>query len=183
MPPQCLQQCWFPTHQTLAYCILATCPRESLLLATCHTGVETRKGLPCRSQPTGMHTKRDMVCACLQEAMLINSTTPTMTWMAPTLTALRGMWALLSAVQFVQTTSQLKWRPSRFFNLNLAKIRRGCRHRNLLHFVHPLQIFENAHWQGGVKGCGKVALAQTPQRWFCAMMLGELWSSIDWSAW
>ena len=35
--------------------------------AACHTGVETRLG--CRSQPTGMHTKREVVCTYLPEAI------------------------------------------------------------------------------------------------------------------
>ena len=111
--PPCQQQCWFSAHQALAYGSLETCPRELLLRAACHTGAETRPGPPCRSQP--MHTKREMVCICLQEAMLIDSTTLTMTRMAPSQTSLRSMWALVSAVQVVQTTGRLKWRPSRFF--------------------------------------------------------------------
>ena len=60
--------------------------------------------------------------------MLINSTlstTLTMSWMAPSGTALQGMLALACAVQLVQTTCRLKWRPSRFFYLNLAKILAG----------------------------------------------------------
>ena len=36
-----------------------------------------------------MHTKCEMVCTCLPEAMLISSTALTMTWMAPSLTALK----------------------------------------------------------------------------------------------
>ena len=63
-----------------------------------------------------MHTKLEMMYNCLQEAMLITSTTLTMTRMALNQTALGG---LVSAVQLVQTTSllkmSLKWRPSRFF--------------------------------------------------------------------
>ena len=43
--------------------------------------------------------------------------------------------------------------------------------------VHPLQVLKMDN------GGGKGALAQSPQRWFGAMMLGELWSCIDWSAW
>ena len=45
-----------------AYGSLETCPRELLLRAAYHTGVET----PCRSQPTGMHAniaKRETVCS------------------------------------------------------------------------------------------------------------------------
>ena len=93
------------------YGSLATCPRESLLGAACHTGVETRPGPPGHSQP--MHTKRDMVCTGLPEAMLINSTTLTMTRMFPSRTALRGLWALVSAVQLVQ-------RPAAPADLNRA---------------------------------------------------------------
>ena len=49
--------------------------------------------------------------------MLINSTTVTtltMTLMALSWTALQGMWTLVSAIQLVQTTCLLKWRPSSF---------------------------------------------------------------------
>ena len=49
-----------------------------------------------------MHTKREMVCTGLPEAMLINSTTLTMTQMAPSQTALLGMLALVSAIQLLQ---------------------------------------------------------------------------------
>ena len=47
-----------------------------------------------------------------------------------------------------------------------------------LQFVHPLQPeILKMH-----KSCNKGALAQLPQRWFCAMMFGALWSYKDWSA-
>ena len=42
-----------------------------------------------------LHTKREMVCTGLPEAMLINSTTLTMTRMDPNRTAPRGMLALV----------------------------------------------------------------------------------------
>ena len=46
-----------------------------------------------------MHTKCKMVRTCLPEAMLINSTTLTMTWMASSQKALGPcVWALVSAV-------------------------------------------------------------------------------------
>ena len=101
--PPCLQQCLFPAHQALAYCRLETCPRESLLRAACHTGVETRLGPPGHSQ--SMHTKHETICTCLPEAMLISSTALTMTRMAPSQTSLLGIRAHVGAVQLVETTS------------------------------------------------------------------------------
>ena len=74
-----------------------------------------------------MHTKREMVCTCLPEAMLINSTTLTMTRMAPSRTALRGIWALVSAVQRVQRPAYLNASGAHpvFFPKSGQKIRRG----------------------------------------------------------
>ena len=62
-----------------------------------------------------------------------------MTQVAPSRTALWGMWALLSAVQ---NTGQLKWWPSHSFYLNLAKNCKTWLHWPPLQFVHP--AFENA---------------------------------------
>ena len=62
----------------------------------------------------------EMVSTGLPEAMLINSTTLTMTWMAPSRTALWGLWALVSAVQLVQRPADLN-RAHPIFYLNLAK--------------------------------------------------------------
>ena len=101
----CLHHCWFLTHQALAYCSLAHvshcwAPRaiEALKLAP-----------PGSSMP--MHTKREMMCT--GHAHQQHNTN--YDWEAPSQTALWGMWARVSAVQLVQTTSQLEWRPSRFF--------------------------------------------------------------------
>ena len=68
--------------------LISLTPSPSLLQSGCmptwvaasaarnvHTGVEFRPGPTCCLQPTGMRTKCEMVCTCLQEAMLINSTT------------------------------------------------------------------------------------------------------------
>ena len=77
-----------------------------------------------------MHKKRKMVCTGLPEAMLINSTTLTMTQMAPSRTALRGLWALVSAVQLVQRPADLNRAHPFFFISIWPKIRRGGRHRN-----------------------------------------------------
>ena len=63
-------------------------------------------------------------------------------------TAHLGMWTLLSAVQLVQRTGRLKWWPSRFWYLNLAKNSIPWLHQRPLQCVHPLQILK-MH-----KGCG-----------------------------
>ena len=141
--------CRHQPHLALAYCTLATCPRESLRGAACHTALEKRP--PCRSQPK--HTKREMVYTGLPEAMLINSTALTMTLMAPNQTALGGMWTRVSAVQLVRTTGRLKCRPSRFF-ISKSGQKFG------LQFVHPVQILKMRN------GCCKSALAHwhSPQR-------------------
>ena len=83
--------------------------------------------------------------------------------MAPSRTALWGMWALVSAVQLVLNGG----------HLNLSK---NWLHLPPIQFVHPLQILQ-MH-----KGCSKGALAQLPERWFGAMMFGELWSGKNWCA-
>ena len=139
-----------------------TCPRELLLGAACHTGVETRPGLPGRSQP--MHTKRETVFTCLPDAMLINSTTLTMTRMSLSRTALRGMWALVSAVQLLQQPADLKWSPSCFFYLNLAKKSAGQPTQKLKlgsYILYTPCKFLNT---GMHEGLGNGALAQSPQR-------------------
>ena len=137
-------------HLALAYCSLATCPRESLRGPACHTGMIQllKRAPPCRLQP--MHTKREMVYTVLPEAMLINSTALTMTRMAPNHTALGGMWTSVSAVQLVLTTGRLKCRTSRFF-LSKSGQKFG------LQLVHPVQILKMSN------GCCKSALAHSPK--------------------
>ena len=67
--------CRHQPHLALAYGSLVTCPREC---CGAPRAIQLLKSAPPgRSQP--MHTKREMVCTCLPEAMLINSTTLTMT--------------------------------------------------------------------------------------------------------
>ena len=69
--------------------------------------------------------------------MVINSTTLTMTRMALSRTALRGMWALVSAVQVVQTT-----RPFFFLLSKSSQKLRGLEYNLSIH-AH----FEHAYVQ------------------------------------
>ena len=122
--------CLHQPHPALAYAVW----RHAHVSRCCAPRAiqQLKSAPPCRSQP--MHTKREMVCTGLPEAMFINlnSITLTVTWMAPNQTALGGMWTYVSAVQLVQTTSRLKWRPSRFF---ISK----CGQKFGLHFVQILK--------------------------------------------
>ena len=112
-----------------------------------------------------MHTKREMVCTFLPEAMLINSTTLTMTRMAPSQTALRGLWALVShgAVQLVQRPADLNRAHPVFLSQSGQKFG-GAADTEIktwfLHFVHPLQVLNarctrasvmEQHWSFGPK--------------------------------
>ena len=81
--------------------------------------------------------------------MLINSTTLTITRMAPSRTAVRGMWALVSAVQLVQRQADLNGAHPVFLSKS------GCGKKFcgvadteiktwFLQLVHSLQGFEYA---------------------------------------
>ena len=110
-----------------------------------------------------MHTKREMVCTGLPEAMLINSTTLTMTQMAPSRTALRGLWALVSAVQLVQRPADLNRAHPVFLSQSGQKFG-GAADTEIktwyLHLVQPLQALNI----GMHDGLGNGALAQSPHR-------------------
>ena len=106
-----------------------------------------------------------LVLSSLPEVMLINSTTLTMTLMAPSRTALRGMWALVSAVQLVQQPAYLN-RAHPFFLSQSGQNFGGAADTEIetwfLHLVHPLQVL-NARWYVRLrqhKGLGNGALAQ-----------------------
>ena len=131
--------CWFPSHQALAYCSLATCPRESLWRAACHM------------QP--MHTKRKMVCTGLQEAMLLSTALMTI-WMAPSQTALLSILACISAVQFVQTTCRLIYRDIPIFYLKLAITLEGLQKRKLklFHTSHTYKLYILCRFENMPKG-------------------------------
>ena len=114
-----------------------------------------------------MHTRREMLCTGLPEAMLINSTALTMTQMAPSLTALRGLWALVSAVQLVQRPADLNRgiiEPISFFYLNLAKIWAGLPTQKSKLGTYILYTPCKLLNTGMHKGLGNGALAQSPQR-------------------
>ena len=105
-----------------------------------------------------------MVCTGLPEAMLIKSTTLTMTRMAPSRTALRGWWALVSAVQLVQRPADLNRAHPVFLSQSGQKFG-GAADTEIKTWY--LQLIPS------LQGLNAGALAQSPQRWFGAMMFGE----------
>ena len=105
-----------------------------------------------------MHTKREMVCTGLPEAMLINSTTLTMTRKAPSRTALRDMWALVSAVQLVQRHADLNGAHPVFLPKSGKKFGRAADTEiKLGSYILYTPAFE-------YEGLGNGALAQSPRR-------------------
>ena len=83
--------------------------------------LKSAPGPPGRLQP--MHTKCEMVCTCLPEAMLINSITLIMTRMAPKMTALGVCGPMSVLSNLCERPADLNGGHPAFFYLNLAKIR------------------------------------------------------------
>ena len=156
--------CLHQPHPALAYCSLATCPRESLWRAVCHTAVESAP--PSSSQP--MNAKREMVCQKLHLRRDLparshahqqhntnydsDGSESDSTWGAC------GPVSVLSNLceRLADLNGGHPFKDDHSFKDGFFISKSGQKFG--LHFVQPLQILKMG------EGCGKSALAHSPQR-------------------